>query len=138
MRLSYAPGCRLHPVELTVADLSAVCYTFLRTLAMMIRKISSPRRLHREGVPTDTVVPIIIREIHPPSRFCWHYRPEVELLLVVAGRGLRFVIDSIQEYHEGELYLLGPNVPHCWFTRPEPGRTADTWLVLQFVPEILD
>jgi AraC-like DNA-binding protein len=44
----------------------------------------------------------------------WHYHPQLELVLMVKSTGTRFVGDSIQSFAEGELVLLGENLPHMW------------------------
>ncbi|MRI01306.1 helix-turn-helix domain-containing protein [Kriegella sp. EG-1] len=44
----------------------------------------------------------------------WHYHPEYELVLILQSTGTRFVGDSIVKFKEGELVLIGKNVPHMW------------------------
>src|SRR5205823_3216051 len=56
--------------------------------------------------------------------------------LIVKGRGLRFVGDSIQDYGEGDLCLLGSNTPHTWQSAPVKGRSVHSVVIL-FLKEFL-
>ncbi len=47
----------------------------------------------------------------------YHFHPEFELTLITKGEGTRYVGNSMAEYREGELVLLGPDLPHCWKSR---------------------
>lgn len=42
----------------------------------------------------------------------WHYHPEIELLYCIKGKGTNFIGNSIRSIEEGELLLLGKNLPH--------------------------
>jgi AraC-like DNA-binding protein len=44
----------------------------------------------------------------------WHFHPELELTFIRKSRGTRFVGNSIEEFAENDLVLLGPNLPHFW------------------------
>ncbi|HYD85556.1 MAG TPA: cupin domain-containing protein, partial [Opitutus sp.] len=46
----------------------------------------------------------------------WHFHPEVEILLVTRGRGVRYVGDSVAAFHEGDLVMVGPDLPHVWIS----------------------
>lgn len=62
--------------------------------------------------------------------FGWHFHSEVEINLVLRGRGMRFVGDSIEPFQDGDLVMIGPNLPHAC-PKPGPGESLQT-LVIQF------
>ena len=93
------------------------------------------RSIHYEAVPANATASFTLREFDWPSfPFNWHYHPEVELTLIVRGRGIRFVGDSAEEFSAGDVCLLGANTPHCWASHKdaEPGVRS---LVVHFRPE---
>lgn len=49
--------------------------------------------------------------------FCWHYHPEYELCLTLNSQGKRYIGDSIDDYDDLDLVLLGPRLPHTWCSR---------------------
>jgi len=44
----------------------------------------------------------------------FHFHPEYELKYVIHSKGIRFIGDSVENFQEGDLVLLGPNIPHYW------------------------
>ncbi len=42
----------------------------------------------------------------------WHYHPELELIYFHKGSGTQFIGDQIRRFSEGDLLLLGDNLPH--------------------------
>lgn len=47
----------------------------------------------------------------------WHYHPELELHYLIKGEGVRFIGDNISNFSDGEILLLGENLPHKWHCR---------------------
>lgn len=71
-------------------------------------------------------------------RFNWHFHPEYELTLIVRSRGKRFVADNISDYRDGDLVLLGPNLPHTWQSLPAAKeRSRHKACVIQFQESFL-
>jgi len=57
----------------------------------------------------------------------WHYHPAVELTLIQRGSGTRLVADDIDLFSDGDLVLIGPNVPHYWQMRGTSAGLAIQW-----------
>ncbi|MFD2201999.1 AraC family transcriptional regulator [Shivajiella indica] len=62
----------------------------------------------------------------------WHYHPEIELTFIEKGRGIRYVGDNISLFEEGDLVLLGENLPHTWVTQGEQVNEIQSAYVFQF------
>jgi AraC-like DNA-binding protein len=62
----------------------------------------------------------------------WHFHPEWELTWIREGAGRRFVGDCIESFGAGDLVLVGPGVPHFWFSDVAAGGGLSRALVIQF------
>ncbi|MEH6747767.1 MAG: AraC family transcriptional regulator [Maribacter arcticus] len=56
----------------------------------------------------------------------WHYHPELELVYVNGGSGKRQIGSHVSYYTNGDLILIGSNLPHCGFTDALTGNTSET------------
>jgi AraC-like DNA-binding protein len=56
----------------------------------------------------------LVKEEQPFFYDVFHFHPQLELNLVLKGKGTRFVGDSIERFYDGDLILLGSNLPHVW------------------------
>ncbi|GAB3176396.1 helix-turn-helix domain-containing protein [Telluribacter humicola] len=72
----------------------------------------------------------------------YHFHPEYELTYIVRGHGQRFVGDNVENFREGDLILLGPNLAHFWrsdasyYKAPEPpGSEA---IVIHFSEKLVE
>jgi len=43
-----------------------------------------------------------------------HYHPELQITLVKLGNGTQFIGDSIEQYKQGDIFIIGPNLPHVF------------------------
>lgn len=82
---------------------------------------------------------VFYHERNPFSR--WHYHPEYELVLIRKGVGKRMVGDSIDRFDEGDLVLLGSNLPHEWLCDDtyfnHPNGFQGEGIVIQFLENFL-
>ena len=67
-------------------------------------------------VPEGASWALLDRKLDDGIPFQWHYHPEFELTLTLNSRGQRYIGDAISAYDDGDLVLLGPNLPHTWFS----------------------
>ncbi len=49
---------------------------------------------------------------NPNAKAYWHYHPEVEIVYIKNGFGNRYVGNHISKFEDGDLILMGPNIPH--------------------------
>lgn len=50
----------------------------------------------------------------PHFTYPWHFHSEFEIVYVMKSSGKRFVADSVEPYQEGDITLMGSNLPHFW------------------------
>lgn len=74
----------------------------------------------------------------PVNEFRWeyHYHPEIELVCVVSGSGTRHVGYHKSSFREGDLVLIGSNIPHSGFGLNSSDPHEE--FVLQFKEEIIN
>ena len=72
----------------------------------------------------------------PYFQFKWHYHPEFELTYIVKGNGYRIVGNSYEPFNDGDLVLLGSNLPHTWSGKADGDVNSDA-IVIQFSSEFI-
>lgn len=92
-------------------------------------------------VPPDSSWLLFDRRL-PEFPFNWHYHPEFELTLTLNSNGMRFVGDSIEQYGDGDLVLLGPNLPHAWQSQslietPSVHRAIVCWFTQDWIKGLI-
>lgn len=56
----------------------------------------------------------------------WHYHPEIELVYINGGSGKRQIGSHVSYFNNGDLILIGSNLPHCGFTDEYTGNEKET------------
>src|SRR5699024_4247545 len=64
---------------------------------------------------------------YPAPLARWNFHPEYELHLIRKSHGHYVVGDHMGRFGPGNLVLIGPNLPHCWYS----DLAADTEIVYQ-------
>jgi AraC-like DNA-binding protein len=95
----------------------------------------------REQIPSTASAEIVSCErIRGRDFGClWHFHPEYELTLVLAGGSSRWIGDKISPITKGDLVLIGPNLPHDYRNDPVgdiPAKKVDA-ITVQFHPAFL-
>ena len=68
----------------------------------------------------------------------YHFHPEYELTYITRGSGKRYVGTHMEDFVEGDLVLLGPNLPHCWkLANIEQMQNEAGAIVIQFTEDFL-
>ncbi|MGF7230409.1 AraC family transcriptional regulator [Arachidicoccus sp.] len=93
-------------------------------------------------IPLLTHNSYIVRQDNTPQLgSSFHYHPEMELVYIIKGCGTRYIGNNISSFSEGEIILLGENLPHSWrykemTVKGESFFNAES-LVIHFRPDCL-
>ncbi len=94
-------------------------------------------------VPEGATWTYFYRQLDEGIPFNWHYHLEYELTFTVNSLGQRYVGDSIESYADGDLVLLGSNLPHAWMSqdkidRVEPHLAHVFWIKPDWIHTLID
>ncbi|GBR15214.1 AraC family transcriptional regulator [Asaia spathodeae] len=79
------------------------------------------------------------RHNYPAPIARWNYHPEYELHLITHGAGRVMIGDHIGPFEARQLVLVGPDLPHAWFSPLGEGEVmAGRDVVLQFSQSWID
>lgn len=94
-------------------------------------------KLKFENIPTGqaSFFTVSSHDSQNPCQVFWHYHPECELVYVPGGTGRRQVGQHTSQYTNGDLVLIGPNVPHLNFNYQAKSNYQE--VVIQFQRENL-
>ena len=74
------------------------------------------RLLSWEGGLTDMQLHVAPGQSHPVTGSAqeWHRHPEIELMLITQGQGNCMAGDCLIQVNQGEVFMIGRNLPHHW------------------------
>lgn len=71
-----------------------------------------PQRPHLLKITPPLLKSIVVKGDDIPHNNPWHYHPEIEMIHCVTGKGTNFIGNCIRGMEEGEVLLIGKNLPH--------------------------
>src|SRR5215831_4311528 len=100
-----------------------ICISYLFIRIKQIRLNLTPLSLINMKIDLELILPdegSSFRLLHTktaPEKFPWqyHYHPEYEIVCVLRGDGTRHVGNHFSTYDNGDLVMMGPNLPHGGF-----------------------
>ena len=69
---------------------------------------------------------ILYKEDHLENPRDWHFHPEIEIQMNIAGNGTKFIGDIIEPFGAQDLVLLGENLPHFWRKENNNAKAIET------------
>lgn len=81
---------------------------------------------------------VVMQENEKDFKYPWHYHPEFELTYILSSQGVRYVGNSVENFEDDDLVLVGPNLPHCWINPSEDGQAASNAIVVYFREDFAD
>ncbi len=88
----------------------------------------------------SSLIDVIKQETSEDFDYPWHYHPEYELTYIRKGSGVRYVGNSIENFQDDDLVLIGSNIPHSWINTKEQSRQPDAIVIYikqEFFADIL-
>ncbi len=83
------------------------------------------------AAPSDSFV--WRRDDYPLPHSVWNAHPECEIHLIRNAEGTCYIGDHISHFGPGDLFLIGPDLPHNWVTPLPSGETIEGRdILLQF------
>jgi AraC-like DNA-binding protein len=94
-------------------------------------------------VPEEATWTYFHRRLNDAIPFVWHYHREIELTLTVNSAGQRYVGDNIAAYDDGDLVLVGPDLPHTWMSQRkivayQPHVAHVFWINAEWLARLVD
>lgn len=93
---------------------------------------------HYKPIPSESkLFKVEFQKTSKEFYYPWHYHSELELAFILSGKGVRYVGNSIENFYDEELVLLGSHLPHTWNTSIEQDQPV-TAIVIYLKEEFFD
>lgn len=70
----------------------------------------------------------------------WHFHEMLELVVILKGKGKRYIGDSIEEFGKGDVILVGEKLPHVWRSEKKlkkPSKFNCSSIIIQFSKDFI-
>ena len=100
------------------------------------------RKMMNEQLPISKSSPLKARFYdYPYFTYPWHFHTEYEIIYVKEGTGMRFVGNNAEKYADGDILLLGSDLPHYMKSdevyRQEGSTLRTTGTIIQFEKDFM-
>ncbi|HTN07357.1 AraC family transcriptional regulator [Agriterribacter sp.] len=93
---------------------------------------------HYKPIPSESkLFKVEFQKTSKEFYYPWHYHSELELAFIISGKGVRYVGNSIENFYEEELVLLGSNLPHTWNSTADQEQPVNA-IVIYLKEEFFD
>jgi AraC-like DNA-binding protein len=76
-------------------------------------------------------------DVMPHFYNTYHTHDELQIMLVIKGQGSAYIGDKILDFDEGDIYLLGQNLPHVFKDKPSNGELEIESISIFFLKEFM-
>jgi AraC-like DNA-binding protein len=76
-------------------------------------------------------------DVMPHFYNTYHTHDELQIMLVIKGQGSAYIGDKILDFEEGDIYLLGQNLPHVFKDKPSNGDLEIESISIFFLKEFM-
>lgn len=80
---------------------------------------------------------VVLQNEQTSFDYPWHYHPEYELTYIRKSHGIRYVGNSIENFSDDDLVLVGSNLPHCWMNSDDVKQHPEA-IVVYLKPEFVE
>ncbi len=81
---------------------------------------------------------VVLQKGRKEFDYPWHYHYEYELTYIPKGQGLRYVGNSVENFFNDDLVLLGSNLPHCWINESGYHKQSPNAIVIYLKEEFFN
>ena len=76
-------------------------------------------------------------DVMPHFYDTYHTHEEIQIMLVIKGHGSAYIGDKILHFEEGNIYLLGQNLPHVFKDKVSEGQTGIESISIFFLRDFM-